>query len=42
MATCPEEREMPRDAIKLLLEVRREKEAEEHAGREVIREPLIF
>jgi hypothetical protein len=35
-------REMLRDAIELLLEVRREKEAKEHAGREVVREPLVL
>jgi predicted RNase H-like HicB family nuclease len=40
--TIDEAREMLHDAIELLLEVRREKEAKEHAGREVIREPLIL
>lgn len=33
---------MLRDAIELLLEVRREKEANEHAGRGVVREPLVL
>ena len=40
--TIDEAREMLRDAIELLLEVRREKEAKEHAGREVVREPLVL
>lgn len=40
--TIDEAREMLRDAIELLLEVRREKEAKEHAGQEVVREPLIL
>lgn len=40
--TVDEAREMLRDAIELLLEVRREKEEKEHAGQEVLREPLIL
>ena len=40
--TIDEAREMLRDAIEILLEVRREKEAKEHAGREVVREPLVL
>jgi predicted RNase H-like HicB family nuclease len=40
--TIDEAREMLRDAIELLLEVRRKKGAKEHAGREVVREPLIL
>lgn len=40
--TVDEAREMLRDAIELLLEVRREKEAKEHAGQEVLREPLVL
>lgn len=40
--TLEEAREMLLDAIELLLEVRREKEAKEHAGQEVVREPLLL
>lgn len=40
--TMEEAREMLRDAIELLVEVRREKEEKEHAGKEVLREPLVL
>jgi predicted RNase H-like HicB family nuclease len=40
--TLDEAREMIRDAVRMLLEVRREDAERETAGREVIREPLAL